>query len=198
MSRSTNPFDAFLKPGERIVWSGKPKQGLLLRDADMIAIPMSIMLLGFALLLDFLALNFDVRWPVIFFAVTSSGAFIYLGIVRFFTGARRRRHIEYCLTNKRVLLLHGPKGKLETLPLSQIDKAEVTAEKDGSGHVSFGNSNPVWPWLLGTFYFSSAAIPGFELIPDVEAVYDKLVEQLKSQVDPRVLTELKPDREELN
>jgi hypothetical protein len=198
MSPSIKPFEAFLKPGERILWTGKPKQGLLLRDADMIAIPMSIMLLGFASLLDFLVLNFDVRWPVIFFAVVSTGAFVYLGVLRFFTAARRRRYIDYCLTNKRVLMMHGRKGKLETLPLSQIDKAEVTAEKDGSGHVSFGNSNPVWPWLLGTFYFSSAAIPGFELIPDVEAVYDKLVEQLRSQVDPRVIAELKPDRDELN
>ena len=198
MSASTNPFASFLKPGERIVWTGKPKQGLLLRDADMIAIPMSIMLLGFALLLDFLVLNFEVRWPVVFFAVTSSAAFVYLGVIRFFTAARRRRHIEYCLTNKRVLLIHGRKRRLETLPLSQIDKAELTAEKDGSGHVSFGNSNPVWPWLLGTFYFSSAAIPGFELIPDVEPVFNKLVEQLRSHVDPQVVAELKPDREELN
>lgn len=191
-------FTAYLKPGEHIVWSGKPKQGLLIRDADMIAIPMSIMLFGFAALLDFLWFTYNVHWPIILFAITASAAFVYLGVMRFFVAATRRRYIHYCLTNKRVLSIQGRKPKLETLPLSQIDKAEITAEKDGSGHVSFGNVNPVWPWLLGTFYFSGAAIPGFELVPDVEKVYDALVEQLKSQVDPRVLSELKPDAEEWN
>src|SRR5688500_3257518 len=92
-------FSTYLKPGERVDWLGQPKQGLLIRDADMTAIPMSIMLLGFALLLDCLALRHTAAWPIVFFAVTSSAAFLHLGVIRFFTAAHRRRHIYYCLTN---------------------------------------------------------------------------------------------------
>jgi hypothetical protein len=191
-------FQPFLKPGEKIVWTGQPKQGLLIRDADMIAIPMSIMLFGFALLLDYLSVAFDVHWITRVSAVFFSGLFVYLGVLRFFVAAKRRRYIRYCLTTKRILVITGKKNMLETLPLGQIERAEITAEKDGSGHISFGNSNPVWPWLLGTFYFSSAPVPGLELIPDLERVYELLVQQLKSQVDPRVLDELKPNAEEMN
>jgi hypothetical protein len=191
-------FTPYLKCGEKISWTGKPKQGLMIRDADMIAIPMSIMLLGFALLLDFLILSYDVAWIIWLSGFLATIGFIQLGIVRFFTASRRRKRMNYCLTNRRVLLIDGAKAQLHTLPLSQINRAEVTAEKDGSGHISFGNSNPVWPWLFGTFYFSSGELPGIELIPEVEKVYDLLVAQLQSQVDPEVIEKLKPREEEMN
>jgi len=192
-----SPFIPLLKPNEKILWSGMPRQGLLIRDADMLAIPMSIMLLGFMLLMDFLM----VTNPNLFTLATGflfTGLFVYLGVLRFFTAARRRRLIHYCITNRRVLVMQGKKKQFFTLPLRNITRAEVTAEKDGSGYITFGNSNPVWPWLFGTFYFSGDDIAGLELVPDVENVYRILVSELQSVVAPSLRGELEPGTEDLN
>ena len=186
-----------MKPGEKILWQGKPRQGVLIRDADMLAIPMSIMLLGFTVLIDFLMFI----KPNLFLVATGilfTGLFVYLGVLRFFVAAKRRRLTHYCITNKRVIMMKGKKRELATLPLRNIDRAEVTAEKDGSGYISFGNSNPVWPWLFGTFYFSAQEVAGLELVPNVESVYGILVDQLQSNVADGAWEALKPGEEDLN
>ena len=40
---SSQPLQPYLMPGERIVWSGQPKQGIAFTSSDLIAIPFSLM-----------------------------------------------------------------------------------------------------------------------------------------------------------
>lgn len=87
--------------------------------------------------------------------------------------------------------MQGSRGELLTLPLKHIQNVELSLEKDGSGYLSFGKSNPVWPWLFGTFLFTGEQIAGLELVPDAEKVYQLLLKQLDSPVDPEVREELR-------
>lgn len=191
-------FTGYLKEGEKIAWCGKPRQGVLIRDVDMIAIPMSLILLGFSLILNYAAFFYHAGFLFISLGILFGLLFIYAGILRFSMNARHRKNLFYCITTKRILVVRGRKKKLLTIPLKSIEELDVTVEKDKSGFITFGTVNPVWPWLLGGFYFTSQNIPGLELVPNVEGVYDILIEQLQSQVDIEVIARLRPGREDLN
>jgi hypothetical protein len=45
--QSSQPFQPYLLQGERIVWSGRPKQGIAFSRSDLMGIPFSIMWCGF-------------------------------------------------------------------------------------------------------------------------------------------------------
>lgn len=52
------PFDRFLDPGEKLLWSGQPKQGLRFQAADVFMIPFSLMWGGFAFFWEASVLGF--------------------------------------------------------------------------------------------------------------------------------------------
>src|SRR5204862_6116231 len=104
---------------------------------------------------------------------------IYFGGVRFTLDILKRKRTHYCITDKRVLVISGRKHVLKTLPLKNIDRLDKTEEKDGSGFIIFGDINPLWPWLLGSFYMAGDNIPGLEMLADVNSVYDILESQIR-------------------
>lgn len=194
-----NMFKPYLKEGEEIIWQGKPKSGLQLRDADIILIPVSIILIGFAVVLDYTMMLFEAPFIFKLAGVMFALAGIYIGGIRFFLDRNKRVNTYYCITSKRVLVISGRKRKLQTLPLKNIERLDLTEEKDGSGFIIFGNTNPLWPWLLGKFIMAGDQVPGLELIPEVKKVYNILEQEIKIEIDPALLQQVnEPKRHGLN
>ncbi len=179
MANECHVFDRYLKPGETILWIGRPRTGFYLRDADIILIPVSIIFIGFASILTFAAIHYHSPWPYKVFAGLTVLMALYLAFIRHIRDYRRRQHMWYCITTQRVLQLRG--HKLSTLPIENIEYLDKTEEKDGSGFIFFGKINPLWPWLFGKFYFTSHPLPGFESIADVSTVFDLLQEVVHTQ-----------------
>lgn len=176
-------FESYLKPGESILWTGQPKPGIQIRDADMILIPMSIILIGFSIILNYTLFHYRANLILLIFAIAIGIAGIYGGALRFFSDAAKRARTHYCITTHRVIVLTAKqKPAIKTLPLKNIDRMDITEEKDGSGFIIFGNTNPLYPWLLGGFYFSHDAVPGLELLPDAKLVYNILQKQIKVEL----------------
>ncbi|HYV93048.1 MAG TPA: hypothetical protein VE978_14755 [Chitinophagales bacterium] len=192
-------FSSLLKEGETILWTGKPVGGIQIRDADIILIPISIILLGFSVILDYVLLHFESEFIFKVIGVMFALAAIYLGGIRFLLDVLKRKRTFYCITTKRVIVISGRKRKLQTLPLKNIERLDKTLEKDGSGFIIFGNTNPLWPWLLGSFYMSGDNVPGLNMVPDVKAVFAILEAQIKVEMPASLKEEiLNERREELN
>jgi hypothetical protein len=168
-----------LDPGESLIWSGIPRQGLLLRPTDALMIPFSLLWGGFAFYWEASALSsgappFFLLWGIPFVLV---GVYIIVG--RFFVDARVRANTFYGLTDRRVIILSGLFARTtSSLPLRNLTDISLQERSDRSGSILLGRPHPQYAWFAGTRWPGTAqyATPCLELIPTVKRVYDQLLE----------------------
>jgi hypothetical protein len=193
-------MENILQENEKILWQGIPKQGILIRDLDILAIPMSIMLFGFSVILDFAIVHFQVSYLFLSLALLLNLLFLYLGVFRFLMNANRRKKQQYFVTNKRIIVsYHSVKGvHYKTLPLRNIEGLDITTEKDGYGFITFGNINPVLPWLFGGYVLNGDKIYGLELVPDAQQVYELITTQCSIEIEDALKPYLKINPKQMN
>jgi hypothetical protein len=145
------PFRSYLSTGERVLWSGQPKQGLALAASDAFNIPFSLLWGGFAIVWNGVVWF----WP---FPVTSEGAppwlfrlfglpFLAMGLYfiagRFWHDARIRKTTYYAVTDQRILILRG--SKFTSFDIDRLPRLDLSERRDGSGTLSF-EPTPAFPW----------------------------------------------------
>jgi len=160
-----------LDRGERVIWSGQPRQGLMLRGIDGFAIPFalvwtSVPLIGGLATLAGPKSNLFGLVPVVPFILIG----LYLLIGRFFVDSAQRRRTFYALTDERVMIVSGLGSRsVRSLALRSLEQLDVSERASGQGTITFGRSAfgsfalPGWPG-------KSYQPPMFEMISDVAAV----------------------------
>ena len=173
---------AELEPGERLLWSSRPKQGLVLRGVDALLIPFSLLWGGFAIFWETMVVReswrsqaahhnvpiFFVLWGVPFVLI---GLYIMFG--RFITDARMRARTIYGITDRRVLILSGLFGTtVRGFNLRSLTDISVSERRDGIGTLKFGDDGS--PWSRGNPWpgMRSYARPILELIEQPRRVYE--------------------------
>ena len=175
-----NPISAQLFAGERIVWTGQPKQGLVLGARDFLLIPFSLLWGGFAIF-----------WNASVWTIPSTGEgpdwffrlwglpFLIIGLYviagRFLHDALLRRRLTYGVTNQRILVARG-RSKVTSLDIQRLPRLELSEHRDGTGSIDFEensmfsgrtmNGLGVWlPALAGAQFFRIASPRGvYEMI----------------------------------
>lgn len=184
------PFQPYLFSGERILWSGRPKQGVALSGRDSFLVPFSLMWGGFAIfwnvsvwMLPFGGANSDGEpdwffklWGLPFLLVG-----LYLIAGRFFHDAHIRKKLFYAVTDQRVLTLRG--SKIVSLDIHRLPRLELSEHRDGTGTLAFeanntfsmGGMNGLSWWLP-----SIGASSQFFRIDGSRKVYEIIRDQSKS------------------
>ena len=126
----------YLAPGEVILWRGKPGKGNLFVQQDIFLIPFSIFWCGFAVFWEVTVLVsgapfFFGIWGIPFVCV---GLYIVFG--RFLWKAHIRKHTAYVITNRKIVRCR--KNRIDMLEGKNMPSAHITAHKDGSGTIRFG------------------------------------------------------------
>lgn len=184
MSQASHPvFQQVLNPGEKIIWSGKPRQGFLLHRSDVFFIPFSLLWTALALWMEYATLVSLRPIQEKFWSIFSLSVAAYLLVVRFLVDAVYRGFAFYALTNRRILIHTGLlKTTLTSLPLAAQKEIHLDLRKDGSGDILFGPLDPnAWMYTGGGWpgLGRMAKTPAFELLQDPQAVYKKIREQRK-------------------
>ena len=163
-----------------MLWSGRPRTGLLLRPSDTFMIPFSLFWGGFAIFWEWGVSHatgpngsFMMIWGIPFVAIG-----LYMIVGRFFVDARIRSRTTYIITSRRAIIVSGLFSRNTTsLPLRNINDISLTVRSDGSGTITLGRPQ-MGAWAAPTGWPGSSryAVPAFEFIPDAKQVHDKLLE----------------------
>jgi hypothetical protein len=167
-----NVISAQLAPGERLVWSGKPRKGFRLSGQDFVLIPFSLIWCGFVLSWETAVVMSHgplimQLWGVPFVLV---GLHILVG--RFFVDALQRNKTFYGLTDDRVLIVSNFLFKnVKSVSLRTLGEISLSEGNDGSGSI-----------LLGPVRYSSSgpgvtrySPPTLDSIPDVRRVHELIL-----------------------
>jgi hypothetical protein len=147
LEMSAADFEYFrndLNPGEHLLWTGRPRQGIYLQVTDIFMIPFSLMWGGFAFFWEYMVLTkvpktgHGLLFPLWGIPFCLAGIYIIIG--RFFYGAYVRKNSYYAITNVRVLIkkfsLWGV--QLITFELTNLPQLTVTTAANGLTTVEFG------------------------------------------------------------
>ena len=134
-------FTSRLLSGERILWSGKPGQGLLLTAQDIYAIPFSLLWCGIVIV----GMIGASRTAGFDYSLLVLALFLCFGLYmlggRFLVDALIRRDMRYDVTNKRILIARpAPFSRFTALSLEQLPevaRSRFARAGKWAGHNSF-------------------------------------------------------------
>ena len=175
-----------LSSSEKLLWSGTPQQGFLLRPSDAILIPFSLLWCGFAIFWETDVTKsgaplFFMLWGIPFVCV---GLYIVAG--RFFVDAFIRRRAVYALTNERVIIISGLfNDTIKSLSLNSLSDISISVKSNGTGTITFG-PNTTYSWFANSSWPLSRqnAAPSLDGIPDARTVYNNIRQAQKSVNSP--------------
>ena len=178
---ATTSIQFALDRGERELWAGVPRRGLLLRPSDIFLIPFTVLWAGFAVFWEASVVRegaplFMALWGIPFVAVG-----LYITVGRFWIDARRRARTVYALTSERILISSGLAAPtVKSLDLRTLSDVTLHERRDGSGTITFGPTHPFAALYAGAAWPGVAQAPSFEMIPSARSVYGLIREAQRS------------------
>jgi hypothetical protein len=140
--QSSQQFQPYLFSGERILWTGRPRQGVSLTTRDTYLIPLSLLWGGFALFWNIGVWSFPGNGPPLFFRLFGL-PFLFIGLYliigRLFHDAYIRKNMFYAVTDRRILVLRG--RKITSLDIDRLPRLELSEHRDGTGTLAFEAGN---------------------------------------------------------
>ena len=173
-----NEFRPILSGDEKLLWTGRPRTGILFRATDIFMIPFSILWFGFAIFWEYGSINSGVPLLSLFgLPFIAAGLFLLIG--RFFWDARRRKNTRYGITDTRVIIKSGSTTKgIKSLNIRAMSDITYKQKTDGSGTISLG---PTYTTFNGTGDQPGVRLsPRLDMIDDVAGVYNLLIKQQRN------------------
>jgi hypothetical protein len=163
--------------GERLLWSGRPRPGLVFTAQDGCLLPFSLLWTGFSCLWEGMAIASGAPWFFLLMGLPFLAVGFYLLVGRLILGMLQRRRTRYALTSQRIIIMSGLRGRrIHSLTLRDLEQIRLNEGRDGSGTITFGAANPGQWWANNPAGIGLPGRPAFERIPEARRVHDLILE----------------------
>lgn len=165
-----------LDKNEHLLWTGKPKSGIIFAPVDIILIPFSMLWCGFAIFWVVMVSQKNVLFGL--FGVP----FVIIGLIfvfgRFIIDFKQRKNTIYGITENRIIIKSGVFSKnIRSLNIKTLSDIELSEKSDGTGTISIGPKNPYAIWGNGMNSWSGMQTNSqLQLIPNARKVYNQIIE----------------------
>jgi hypothetical protein len=168
-------FGVDLESQERIVWSGRPRQGLVFRALDSIMVPLTWMWGVVVFVGEFLAITRGAPLCFVLMGIPFVLMGLYVTVGRFITDAKERERTYYALTDKRIIIVTGLFArKVSTIDFKSLPELNIIFHTGGRGTILFGSSQDYRLWSTSYAWPGKGRYtpPAFDMIDDVKQVYE--------------------------
>lgn len=162
-----------LSASERLLWSGRPKQGIFFRSSDFFMIPFSLFWTGMMVFVVISSRKAGTPFPFAGMDMLFLAMGLYMLVGRFFVDKAQRTKSYYGLTEQRAIIVSGIfRRSVKSLNLRSVSDATLT-EQGMEGTITFGPTNYMTTWAQGMPWpgMSQNQVPMFERIENAKSVY---------------------------
>jgi hypothetical protein len=173
--------------GERLLWDGRPRQGLFLRSSDAFLIPFSLFWGGFAVFWEVMAISMlwsgktdapplalRILFPLFGIPFVVIGLYLIFG--RFIVDKKQREKTSYGVTDQRIIIRSGLFNRsTKSLSLRTLTDLSISEKSDGFGTITFGPVHQFYAWFGGGCSWPGGgrySPPCFDTIPEAKRVYE--------------------------
>ncbi|HEY3393526.1 MAG TPA: hypothetical protein VGK58_12520 [Lacipirellulaceae bacterium] len=164
-----------LSPTEQLLWAGRPRQGFVLRAADSLIIPFSIMWGGFAIFWEANAIAMGAGWFFALWGIPFVVIGLYLMVGRFWVDARQRAATTYGVTSERIIIISGLLSRnVKSLNIDALPDVSLSERSDGGGVITFLTAPYLHSWFVNAQWpgMGQHIVPNFELAERARDVYE--------------------------
>ncbi len=168
-----------LLKNEQLVWTGRPKQGIVFRINDFFLVPFSLAWTIGVLLFEFAAFhpNLPFFLPLVGFPFLLIGLFLLFG--RYVMDKLRRKNIVYWITDQRIII-KGEKFKhtLRSYPFAEMEHVELYLHSKRYGTIVLGDESDIGGRggkIEELYWVNSGRYPRLEMIENVQQVFDMIM-----------------------
>lgn len=167
-----------LGKSEKLLWAGKPKEGILFRVTDIFLIPFSLLWFGFAIFWEFNALKMGINFFALF-GIPFLLVGLYVSVGRFFADSLKRKNTLYGITDNRIIIKSGVFSKeTKSLNIKVLADLSIKEKRDGTGTITLGPNDIRYAMFNGMGNWPGAKQPpSIEAVEDVRKVYNIILEQ---------------------
>jgi hypothetical protein len=172
-----NELQANLGSNEKLLWTGKPKTGIVFRSSDFFLIPFSLFWAGFAVFWEFSVISsggpiFFMFWGIPFILMG-----LYITIGRFFIDAYKRGKTRYGITQDRIIIKSGVFSQdVKSLNIRTLSDISLDQKADNSGTITLGPSDLRSTMSFGIDFPGQKQPPKLDLIEDAKTVYQQIID----------------------
>lgn len=162
---------------EKLIWTGKPKTGIIFRSSDFFLIPFSLLWGGFAIFWESTVIMTDAPFFFKLWGIPFVLVGLYITIGRFFIDAKKRANTIYGITSDRIIIKSGIFEKdIKSLNIRTLSDVTINQKTDNTGTITLGPTDSRSSMMQGIEWPGVKQTPRLEFVENVKSVYDKILE----------------------